>query len=335
MRTYTRLTLAALALTALAAAARAQETDTWISISPGGERFVVKAPSPFGPARELRLTAGELKVEGRRYGIAGADGNAYLVLSLRDNEGVGERLAAAGYPSERFRRESRYLDEIAGLAREALARPAAETPDGEGALAKIYPSLSYRREFELGGRAAREYFVSRWKEHGPVYVCADGPQIYVIAALGADPRSADLKRFVDSFELSAERATPAIAGEAKADPAAAGAGVGPGRGSALGGEAGHGPFTSAEVSEKARITSKPEPLYTEDARKFQVAGTVRVRVTLSAAGEVERVEVEKGLPHGMTLAAVEAARKISFEPARKDGRPVAQFALIEYNFNIY
>ena len=66
-----------------------------------------------------------------------------------------------------------------------------------------------------------------------------------------------------------------------------------------------------------------------------MTGTVSVRVVLGAGGEVGRVEVEKGLPHGMTLAAVEAARKIKFDPARKDGQPVAQYAVIQYNFNIY
>ena len=308
MRTRTRLTLAALTLAALAAAARAQEQEAWISFTPEGESFTVKMPGQPAPV-EQRLSAGELKVKGRRYEAAGGDGSVYLVLSLRDTDGAAERLVANGYRSERFNRESPYLDEIAKLAWEAFVA-----------------GLAYRREFELAGRPAREYFVRRGEAGGPVYVCADGPQIYVVAAIGPEPQSKTLKQFVDSFELKTEAGAPTF--EVRADPA--NAGVGPGRGGAH-----SGPFAGAELTHKARITSRPEPLYTEDARKFQVTGTVRTRVVLAASGEVEHVEVVKGLPHGLTLSAVEAARKIQFEAARKDGRPVAQFAIIEYNFNVY
>jgi hypothetical protein len=33
--------------------------------------------------------------------------------------------------------------------------------------------------------------------------------------------------------------------------------------------------------------------------------------------------------------AVAAARRIRFEPAQKDGRVVAQYVILDYNFNIY
>jgi hypothetical protein len=41
------------------------------------------------------------------------------------------------------------------------------------------------------------------------------------------------------------------------------------------------------------------------------------------------------LSHGLTARAVEAMRKIKFEAAVKDGRPVSQYATIQYHFNIY
>ncbi len=37
----------------------------------------------------------------------------------------------------------------------------------------------------------------------------------------------------------------------------------------------------------------------------------------------------------LTLAALAAARRVRFEPAQKDGRAVAQYVVLEYNFNIY
>jgi TonB family protein len=89
------------------------------------------------------------------------------------------------------------------------------------------------------------------------------------------------------------------------------------------------------VTQKARIHIKAEPLYTESARKFGVTGTVRVRLILGASGEVRGITPITRLPHGLMQKAIEAARRIKFEPAIKDGRPVSQYVTIEYNFNIY
>jgi TonB family protein len=130
-----------------------------------------------------------------------------------------------------------------------------------------------------------------------------------------------------------------------------GGGVGPGRGGNTGGgdrrDGGGGPggggggtdysktFAARDVTRKAQIISKPEPLYTEEARKNQVTGTVRLRLILSASGSVSGITPVSRLPDGLTEKAIEAARRISFTPAEKDGRKVSQYVTIEYNFNIY
>jgi TonB family protein len=130
-----------------------------------------------------------------------------------------------------------------------------------------------------------------------------------------------------------------------------GGGVGPGRGGNTGGgdrnDGGGGPggggggtdysktFAARDVTRKAQITSKPEPLYTEEARKNQVTGTVRLRLILGASGSVSGITPVSRLPDGLTEKAIEAARKIRFSPAEKDGRKVSQYVTIEYNFNIY
>ncbi|HEY1404916.1 MAG TPA: energy transducer TonB [Pyrinomonadaceae bacterium] len=94
-------------------------------------------------------------------------------------------------------------------------------------------------------------------------------------------------------------------------------------------------FRVNEVTRKAQITAKPEPLYTEEARKNQVIGTVRLRLVLSASGQVTGITPLTKLPDGLTEKAIEAARRIGFTPAEKDGRKVSQYVTIEYNFNIY
>ena len=94
-------------------------------------------------------------------------------------------------------------------------------------------------------------------------------------------------------------------------------------------------FTAREVTRRAQVISKVEPPYTEEARKNEITGTVRVRLVLNATGEVTNVTPVTELPYGLTDKAVEAARKIKFTPALKDGRPVSQWAVVDYNFDIY
>lgn len=94
-------------------------------------------------------------------------------------------------------------------------------------------------------------------------------------------------------------------------------------------------LSAKEVSVKARILSKPEPQYTEDARKAQITGTVVLRAILAANGSVLAIRVVKGLGGGLSERAIAAANKIKFVPAIKDGRPVSMFVQLEYNFNLY
>jgi len=90
-----------------------------------------------------------------------------------------------------------------------------------------------------------------------------------------------------------------------------------------------------EVTAKARVLSKPEPAYTEQARLNQVTGTVILRCIFAADGTPKHFLVVRGLPDGLTQLAIRAARKIKFVPATIDGRPVSMWVQLEYNFNLY
>jgi len=129
-----------------------------------------------------------------------------------------------------------------------------------------------------------------------------------------------------------------------------GGGLGPGRGGNIGGgdfnAGGGGPggggggdysriFTGKEVTSKARLISKPEPQYTEDARKNQVTGTVVLKCVFSSSGTVTNIRTVSGLPYGLTERAIAAARQIKFVPATKDGHQVSMWMQLEYNFNLY
>ena len=85
----------------------------------------------------------------------------------------------------------------------------------------------------------------------------------------------------------------------------------------------------------ARVTDRPEPSYTKEARKHQVTGTVILRCVFRSSGKVTDIKVIQGLPDGLTERAVKAAKKIRFVPAMKDGHPVSMWMQLEYNFNLY
>jgi TonB family protein len=94
-------------------------------------------------------------------------------------------------------------------------------------------------------------------------------------------------------------------------------------------------FSGREVTSKARILSKPDPTYTEEARQNQITGTVVLRVVMSASGEVTNIHAVSSLPYGLTERAIAAAKQVKFVPATKDGHPVSMWIELQYNFNLY
>ncbi|HKP81531.1 MAG TPA: energy transducer TonB [Pyrinomonadaceae bacterium] len=94
-------------------------------------------------------------------------------------------------------------------------------------------------------------------------------------------------------------------------------------------------FSGHEVEQRARLLLKPEPQYTEEARKNQITGTVVLRVVFASSGEVVQIRAVRQLPFGLTERAIAAARQIKFAPAMKSGHPVSVYMQLEYNFNLY
>jgi TonB family protein len=93
--------------------------------------------------------------------------------------------------------------------------------------------------------------------------------------------------------------------------------------------------TGKETTHKARVITKPEPTYTDEARKNQVTGTVALRCVFTSSGAVTNIRLVSGLPFGLSEKAIAAARQIRFIPAIKDGHFVSMYIQLEYNFNLY
>jgi len=88
-------------------------------------------------------------------------------------------------------------------------------------------------------------------------------------------------------------------------------------------------YAGKEVDVKARILDSPPPDLSTDASN-RAAGIVILRVVFAKTGRVENITVIRGLPNGLTEKCIEAAKKIRFKPAMKDGQPVSIWMQLEY-----
>jgi TonB family protein len=80
------------------------------------------------------------------------------------------------------------------------------------------------------------------------------------------------------------------------------------------------------------ILYKEKGQYTEEARNNRIEGTVVLSLVFTADGRITSIRVVRGLPHGLTEKAIEAAQKIRFNPAVKDGAPVSVRGTLEFSF---
>ncbi|MCY7376802.1 MAG: energy transducer TonB [Pyrinomonadaceae bacterium] len=88
-------------------------------------------------------------------------------------------------------------------------------------------------------------------------------------------------------------------------------------------------------TEALKIISKPSPKYTDAARQNQVTGTVTLKITFTASGQIGSIAPVSGLPYGLTEQAIAAARQIRFEPPKRNGVPYGVSKTVSYTFTIY
>jgi periplasmic protein TonB len=114
-----------------------------------------------------------------------------------------------------------------------------------------------------------------------------------------------------------------------------GVGTGPGVGEGRGGGIGGGVFRVGGGVSAPRALNTPDPDYSEEARKAKYQGTVVLWLVVDPAGRPRDVKVARSLGMGLDQKAIEAVRKWTFEPAMKDGKPVAVQINVEVNFRLY
>lgn len=114
-----------------------------------------------------------------------------------------------------------------------------------------------------------------------------------------------------------------------------GSGRGPGVGPGWGGGVGGGAYRVGGGVSAPRILYAPDPDYSEEARKAKYQGTVVLWVIVGPDGRPRDIRVSRSLGLGLDEKAMDAVRTWKFEPARKDGQPVAVQINVEVNFRLY
>ena len=84
-----------------------------------------------------------------------------------------------------------------------------------------------------------------------------------------------------------------------------------------------------------RVTYKPRPEYTAEARQLHLEGLVSVRIRVLADGSVEVLGITNGLGHGLDESARRAVMATKFEPATDaSGRPVTWDGVVNVAFQL-
>ena len=95
------------------------------------------------------------------------------------------------------------------------------------------------------------------------------------------------------------------------------------------------PVASLVQPKLAKLTAKPKPEYTAEARQLHIEGDVIVRARVDADGSVQIMDVVSGLGHGLDESAKRAVMASRFEPATDGfGHPVASVVIVTVTFQI-
>ena len=85
-----------------------------------------------------------------------------------------------------------------------------------------------------------------------------------------------------------------------------------------------------------QVVREVKPVYTPEAMKQKIQGTVWLKIVVLDTGDVGQVEVSKSLDpeYGLDQEAIKAAKQWKFKPGTKEGKPVAVEVTLELTFTL-
>jgi len=114
-----------------------------------------------------------------------------------------------------------------------------------------------------------------------------------------------------------------------------GVGAGPGVGEGRGGGIGGGIFHVGGGVSAPKAIFAPDPEYSEEARKAKYQGVCVLSLIVGPDGKPRDIKVARSLGLGLDEKAIQAVNQWKFDPAQKDGKPVAVAINVEVQFRLY
>src|SRR6266851_5433797 len=109
----------------------------------------------------------------------------------------------------------------------------------------------------------------------------------------------------------------------------------PSNGTGSGGGIGGGVFRVGGGVSAPKAIYAPDPEYSEEARKAKYQGVCVLSLIVGPDGKPREIKLSRSLGLGLDEKAMEAVNKWKFEPALKDGKPVAVAINVEVQFRLY
>jgi len=280
-----------------------QLPTTWQTYVAPGEQFSVRFPeNPVEFSIPRPFTPPEKPRDGRLFSVY-TDGTVYLIISLENTD-----------------------------RRDTLDKVIAEFPH----LSVLHVGFEFDRDKPIGKLKGKQYRVSSGDVTGLVQFIEAGTHTYILEVVADKLAKPMTNEFLSSLTLRTNprrkaivRDAPSLEIESVHEPST------PLSSNSIESSTNDVAYKAKNVDRKAVVVTRPEPQYTEAARKAQVTGTVVLRGILSSSGKVRSLRPVTQLPFGMTEQAIAASKLMTFLPALKDGKRVSQYIQIEYNFNLY
>ncbi len=76
------------------------------------------------------------------------------------------------------------------------------------------------------------------------------------------------------------------------------------------------------------------PIYPDFALKNKIQGTVILEVEILKDGTVRDIHVRRSVPGGLDQAAIDAVRKVKFQPGRSGGKPIDVLLIVPVEFKL-
>jgi len=273
---------------------------SWALLTPAGDFFSVQMPKRTSPKPLDMQNAPNLI--GDVY--TASDGRiSYTVKSVK-------YMNAALTDKER-------LENFRNLYRESLVQ---STGDAR-------TKLIVKTEQQRDGFIGEQLEVITSGKRGLAHIYVRGQRVYVLEVSAARKDDALTECFLSSFKLTEMRGpvqTPTPSPDPTPKPVdPLFCECGPGYGKEIPGD---------RFNHDVVMCPMPKVEDTREACKHQYSDSALLRLQLSATGEVTLIEVIKRLPYGLTENVIDAAKKIKFCPAVKNGIPVDVILTLTFTY---